>query len=136
MLMLLFGESLAAFMAFLVTMFFCFHIWLMLKAMTTIEFCEKSVKRTSYDSSAYDLGMYGNIKAVLGANPALWFIPVSPPEGNGLDFTTEETPLSISKDMEAGRNIRRQMHEDVTLNTAKKSNAVLIPGTGGTDADD
>merc|ERR1719160_794936 len=39
MFLLFFGETLAAFLGFLVTAFFFFHIWLMLKAMTTIEFC-------------------------------------------------------------------------------------------------
>merc|ERR1719259_143828 len=42
---LLFGETLAAFIGILVTVFFMFHIWLMLKAMTTIEFCEKNTKK-------------------------------------------------------------------------------------------
>merc|ERR1719277_2024924 len=66
---LLFGETLAAFLGLLVTIFFTFHIWLMIKAMTTIEFCEKSMKRAAYDPSVYDKGWLGNIKAVLGDNP-------------------------------------------------------------------
>merc|ERR1719158_1985604 len=41
---LVFGETLASFLAVMVTAFFGFHIWLMFKAMTTIEFCEKSMK--------------------------------------------------------------------------------------------
>jgi len=69
-----FAATLALFLTVLVTMFFGFHIWLMLKAMTTIEFCEKSLPKKDgegrcYDSSVYDLGIYGNLKAVLGANP-------------------------------------------------------------------
>jgi len=112
MFLLLFGETLACFLGLLVTVFFCFHIWLMMKAMTTIEFCEKSMKRTSYDTSVYDRGVYGNIRAVLGDNPMLWLLPVSPPSGDGLTFTsTEDTPLRLSKDMEAGRDIRKKTHE-------------------------
>jgi len=109
---LLFGETLAAFLGLLVTIFFMFHIWLMLKAMTTIEFCEKSMKRIGYDSSTYDYGVYGNIKAVLGENPALWFLPCSPPIGDGLGFPNENTPLnSQGKDVEDGRGLRRLAHQ-------------------------
>merc|ERR1719456_1030788 len=75
----LFGETLAAFLGIMVTLFFGFHIWLMLKAMTTIEFCEKSMKRVGYDSNAYDRGCLGNIRSVLGEEPLLWLFPVSPP---------------------------------------------------------
>merc|ERR1719409_954576 len=39
----LFGQSLSVFLACLITPFFFFHIWLMVKAMTTIEFCEKKM---------------------------------------------------------------------------------------------
>merc|ERR1740138_503389 len=103
----------------------------MMKAMTTIEFCEKSMKKSSYDTSVYDRGPYGNVKAVLGENPLFWLIPLCPPEGDGLSFTTEETPLALCKDMEAGRSIRRQMHEE---QARKKSNGA---GTGETaDSED
>merc|ERR1719163_1153063 len=86
MFLLLFGETLACFLGILVTAFFGFHIWLMLKAMTTIEFCEKSLKKTGYDSSVYDHGCYGNIKTVLGPNPLTWMWPIQPPTGDGLNF--------------------------------------------------
>mmetsp|Transcript_23336 Transcript_23336/g.36560 ORF Transcript_23336/g.36560 Transcript_23336/m.36560 type:complete len:369 (+) Transcript_23336:126-1232(+) len=112
MFFVLFGETLAIFLGFLLTAFFGFHIWLMLKAMTTIEFCEKSMKRIGYDSSTYDYGVYGNIKAVLGENPALWFLPCSPPIGDGLGFPNENTPLnSQGKDVEDGRGLRRLAHQ-------------------------
>lgn len=112
MFFLLFGQTLACFLGLLVTVFFCFHIWLMLKAMTTIEFCEKSMKRSSYDTSQYDRGLYGNVCAVLGDHPALWLLPIALPAGDGLTYiSTEETPLFLSKDMEAGRAIRKETHE-------------------------
>lgn len=114
MFFLLFGQTLACFLGLMVTIFFGFHIWLMLKAMTTIEFCEKSMKRSSYDTSQYDRGLYGNIRAVLGDNPALWLLPIGLPAGDGLSFiSTEETPLFLSKDMEAGRVIQKETHEQV-----------------------
>merc|ERR1719343_1167141 len=61
MFLLLFGETLAAFLGIIIMMFFSFHIHLVLRAMTTIEFCEKSGKRDGYDSSVYDRGYFGNI---------------------------------------------------------------------------
>eukprot|EP00927_Polykrikos_kofoidii_P082433 TRINITY_DN81_c0_g1_i1.p1 TRINITY_DN81_c0_g1~~TRINITY_DN81_c0_g1_i1.p1 ORF type:complete len:347 (-),score=35.28 TRINITY_DN81_c0_g1_i1:103-1143(-) len=104
MFLLVFGESLAAFVGFLVTVFFSFHIWLMFNAMTTIEFCEKQMKRTSYDSSSYDRGVSGNIRAVLGDNMLLWLLPCSPPSGSGLYFRAEEPPSL--RDPEAGPTMR------------------------------
>merc|ERR1719162_1623176 len=77
----LFGQTLAAFLGLLATPFFFFHVWLMLKSMTTIEFCEKALKRSDYQSSVYDQGALQNVKAVLGENPLLWFLPISPPKG-------------------------------------------------------
>merc|ERR1719401_3093427 len=111
-----FAATLALFLTVLVTMFFGFHIWLMLKAMTTIEFCEKSLPKKDgegrcYDSSVYDLGIYGNLKAVLGANPLLWPFPCGQLPGNGLNFVFDETRLA--KDMESGKGIRRKTHQKV-----------------------
>jgi hypothetical protein len=114
MFLLLFGETLAAFMGILVTGFFGFHVWLMLKAMTTIEFCEKSMKKTGYNTSPFDRGVWGNVRAVLGDNPLLWLFPLSPPhEGEGVYFTksddTETTKLA--RDFEPGRGLRRKHHK-------------------------
>lgn len=116
MFFVLFGETLSIFLGILLTTFFCFHIWLMLKAMTTIEFCEKKMpkggkeeRQPSEQSSVYDLGWYGNIRSVLGPNPLLWFVPLEPPIGDGLNFVTPETRLT--KDLEAGRGIRIKRHQ-------------------------
>merc|ERR1719388_291157 len=106
---LLFGETLSSFLGILVTAFFCFHIWLMFKAMTTIEFCEKSLKKAGYKDSPYDMGPYGNVTAVLGPNPLTWFFPISNPRGDGLTFVTEHTRLNV--DMEAGRAFRKKGHK-------------------------
>mmetsp|Transcript_114060 Transcript_114060/g.223721 ORF Transcript_114060/g.223721 Transcript_114060/m.223721 type:complete len:353 (-) Transcript_114060:229-1287(-) len=110
-----FTETLAFFLMVLVTMFFGFHIWLMSKAMTTIEFCEKSMPKNesdgsrSYDTSVYDLGLCGNVRAVLGSNILLWFFPCSRPTGDGLNFMSDETRLT--KDLESGKGIRRRTHQ-------------------------
>lgn len=127
MFLVLFGETLAFFLGTLVTMFFFFHIYLMLKAMTTIEFCEKSLpkkkegKETSsgYDSSVYDMGFFGNLKAVLGSNVLLWFLPCSPPSGDGLNFVSEETRLT--KDLEASKGIRRLTHRRTQRSASRRT---------------
>jgi len=112
MFFLMFGETLACFLGVLVTAFFIFHIWLMLKAMTTIEFCEKSLKKGgSYDSSLYDYGVYGNITSVLGENPLLWLVPMAPPSGSGLNFVTDATPLTIKNNERSG--VRKRGHQKV-----------------------
>ena len=114
MFMTFFTETLSLFLAVLTTLFFGFHIWLMMKAMTTIEFCEKSLPKKdgearSYDSSVYNLGFFGNIRVVLGDDVLLWFFPISAPSGDGLNFMSDETRLA--KDMESGKGIRRRTHQ-------------------------
>eukprot|EP00933_Yihiella_yeosuensis_P006500 TRINITY_DN111202_c0_g1_i1.p1 TRINITY_DN111202_c0_g1~~TRINITY_DN111202_c0_g1_i1.p1 ORF type:complete len:318 (-),score=42.73 TRINITY_DN111202_c0_g1_i1:228-1181(-) len=84
------GEGFAAFLAVITCVFLGFHIWLMVKAMTTLEFCEKSVKKASYNSSIYSQDVYQNICAVLGSQPLLWLLPVSLPSGDGISWETEE----------------------------------------------
>mmetsp|Transcript_66782 Transcript_66782/g.149984 ORF Transcript_66782/g.149984 Transcript_66782/m.149984 type:complete len:379 (+) Transcript_66782:143-1279(+) len=130
MFLVLFGETLASFLGILVTVFFGFHIWLMLKAMTTIEFCEKSMKRTRYDASAYDRGVLGNIQAVLGDEWMFWLLPCSAPAGRGLSFVTED--MRLTKDMEVGRGVRRrahQQHEAGVVGVPKRRSA--RPQSGG-----
>lgn len=77
----------AALLGVLLTSFFIFHLWLLSKAYTTIEYCEKKlapekVKGTGdtpvkdlYAKSPYDRGLYNNWTYVLGPNPLLWLIP-------------------------------------------------------------
>jgi hypothetical protein len=106
--MLLLGESLAIMIGFVMTLFFTFHTYLMCKAMTTIEFCEKS-KDPRRNTSIFCQSVLGNIKAVLGDNMWLWFLPCSPASGDGLHFITEETPL-WSEIWSAGHEQRRRTH--------------------------
>jgi hypothetical protein len=126
MFFLMFGQTLGTFFCILLSTFFMFHVWLMLKAMTTIEFCEKQMKRSSYDSSVYDLGCAGNIRAVLGDNWMLWLLPCSLPSGDGLSFWSEESSLRLSPDMEVGRDMRRDIHTILRPSKTKGQGA----GTG------
>ncbi|KJP85324.1 hypothetical protein AK88_05026 [Plasmodium fragile] len=85
--LLLFGETLNSFLALIITCFLFFHIWLMYKAMTTIEFCEKQTnyQNQSY-SKYYNKGMYQNFKDVFGESPFLWFLPIDNRKGDGINF--------------------------------------------------
>ncbi|EER12310.1 cell cycle regulator with zinc finger protein domain, putative [Perkinsus marinus ATCC 50983] len=46
--LLVFGMVLSSLFGLLLTAFFAFHIWLAFKAMTTIEYCEKSTKKLGF----------------------------------------------------------------------------------------
>jgi len=101
---ILFGETLAAFIGILVTAFFFFHIWLMLKAMTTIEFCEKSSKKGGGYRSPYDKGVAGNIRGVLGDYVLLWLLPLAPPtSGGGLHYAEAQEDTYLARDLEPSR---------------------------------
>mmetsp|Transcript_33049 Transcript_33049/g.72206 ORF Transcript_33049/g.72206 Transcript_33049/m.72206 type:complete len:342 (-) Transcript_33049:291-1316(-) len=111
----LFGETLSIFLAMLITGFFCFHIWLMLRALTTIEFCEKTTKRmkpdSSMPSSAYKkASWFGDVQEVLGKDFFLWLLPVTdlPPDG-GLTFVSETTMLTT--DMHVGKAYSSRQHK-------------------------
>merc|ERR1719210_2916517 len=80
--------------------------------MTTIEFCEKSMKQGGYNTSVYDHGLLGNIQGVLGDNPLLWLLPCSPPSGTGLNFVRE---------LEPNRGIRKKSGHKPSYGSAKHS---------------
>jgi len=95
--LIVFGMTLAVIMCILLKLFFCIHVVLMLRAQTTIEYCEKRQRRTV----SYDAGLMVNLKASLGPNPLLWLLPCNPPEGLGTHFQTapkpfEEEPTAVS----------------------------------------
>lgn len=97
MFLLFFGETLAFFLGWLITLFWSFHVWLLLKAMTTIEFCEnklpKEGKEGSAEASPYSNGIFSNICQTLGDNPLFWLLPDSGPSGDGLTYVTEASSL-------------------------------------------
>merc|ERR1712110_817654 len=88
--LVVFGMTLATIMGILLAFFFVFHVWLLLNATTTIEFCEKRQRRGGTKGPNYERGPYENIKAVLGPHVLLWFLPLSPPSGDGLSFPLGE----------------------------------------------
>lgn len=126
----LFGETLAAFLGILVTVFLCFHIWLMLRGMTTIEFCEKGKGR-----SPYDRGLAGNIRTVLGDNPMLWLLPLSLPPGRGLHYLGEDEPEPETavpiRDLEGSRGSHKRGSSQKTQGREPRH-----PACGGTPQED
>lgn len=62
--------------------FFLFHTWLLVRNMTTIEFVEKLRAYREEGGaefsteSAYDLGVFENVRSVLGESPLFWLLPV------------------------------------------------------------
>lgn len=89
---LLIGCSLLCIVLSLVlTPFLLFHLWLLSKNLTTIEYCEHRYKPTRYGASPYDLGLLQNVRSVLGENVLLWFLPIGTPSGDGI--TWEQQPL-------------------------------------------
>jgi len=99
MYLLLFGLSLAFFLAVLITMFFGFHVWLVAMGLSTIELCERKYPRSESsdrggtclgdcadNQSPFNLGVCRNICAVLGNNPLCWLLPLSGSPGDGLVY--------------------------------------------------
>eukprot|EP00927_Polykrikos_kofoidii_P053966 TRINITY_DN4847_c0_g1_i1.p1 TRINITY_DN4847_c0_g1~~TRINITY_DN4847_c0_g1_i1.p1 ORF type:complete len:312 (+),score=40.47 TRINITY_DN4847_c0_g1_i1:47-982(+) len=101
MFVLVFAESLACILGLGVTGFFCVHVFFMSRAMSTIEFCEKAWPKKGRmpveGTSIYDVGIYSNIRAVLGANPLFWLIPCQPSIGDGMHFPTDGAePMQVN----------------------------------------
>lgn len=105
--LLVLGMMLSIIMGILMSGFLSFHTWLMFQNMTTIEFCEKTLSGgpSSFNSPprnlSYDQGVWNNMKAVLGPQPYLWLLPTSPPEGNGLHFSSSSGKKSLKGSLKA-----------------------------------
>jgi len=121
MFLVLFAETLSTFLGLLITFFFLFHVWLMLKAMTTIEFCEKRSQNAGYGGSVHDRGINGNIRAALGDWMLLWLLPVSPPAGDGINFKVEAEDPFLGRTLEPSRGLRRKMRQAGYGSTSKSS---------------
>jgi hypothetical protein len=68
---------LAASLGLIITGFFFFHLWLITKQYTTIEYCEKRVEPNSnFATSPYNRGIWKNFRSVFGNNVLFWFLPI------------------------------------------------------------
>ncbi|CDJ34162.1 zinc finger DHHC domain-containing protein, putative [Eimeria mitis] len=85
---LMLGSSLDILLFAVIFLFGLFHLYLLAKGMTTIEFCEKRFKRTHDQPPAdmWNLGFWRNFNEVFGYNPLLWFLPIDNRRGDGQHF--------------------------------------------------
>ena len=68
---------LAFVLAFILSAFWCFHIYLNCCQYTTIEYCEKRGPNSSFHGKMpYNRGFCENFRTVLGPNPLIWLIPI------------------------------------------------------------
>jgi len=79
----------ASTLAFICTCFFLFHCHLVVKQMTTIEFCEQATRGKRKD---YSQGLYKNLCRALGNNPLLWLVPNEDLPDDGMTFNTPALP--------------------------------------------
>eukprot|EP01071_Lankesteria_metandrocarpae_P013932 Lankesteria_metandrocarpae@DN782_c0_g1_i1.p1 len=109
--LLLFSESLGALLAFVSTAFLFFHMWLISRDMSTIEFCEKNFRR-SKQPDRYDLGVLTNFRKALGPNFLLWFIPIDNRTGDGIHFELSSRRDRVGFDVESGGLLSSSSMED------------------------
>jgi len=68
-------------LALVITAFFTFHMWLVVRGKTTLEFVEDK------KGGDYNDGLLENLKTAFGTNYLAWFIPIAPTQKqNGLDY--------------------------------------------------
>eukprot|EP00930_Biecheleria_cincta_P068240 TRINITY_DN5548_c0_g1_i1.p1 TRINITY_DN5548_c0_g1~~TRINITY_DN5548_c0_g1_i1.p1 ORF type:complete len:392 (+),score=61.40 TRINITY_DN5548_c0_g1_i1:166-1341(+) len=109
MLMIIFAETIASCLGLLITIFFLFHFWLITNALTTIEFCEKTLSKKGeapklVGPSLYSQGsIYRNVSAFLGDNVLTWLLPIGGPSGDGIRFGQMDTVPDGYEDMDATR---------------------------------
>ncbi|CAD7927468.1 unnamed protein product [Amoebophrya sp. A120] len=99
-------QAVQGFVAVVLTGFLIFHLHLMCRGMTTIEFCERRRSETAVD---YSNGCWGNYTAVFGENPILSCCPCpcapcAKPKGDGTRFRGRLTgpPVVEGQCIEAG----------------------------------
>jgi len=74
------------------TIFTRWHLYLISKNMTTIEYSSTGLTQDEYKKKGkpwrhiYDISIFENLKSVLGPNVFLWFIPIGNSLGDGLNF--------------------------------------------------
>jgi len=76
-----FPAGAVALLSVLLTGFLGFHTYLAWNALTTIDWIHR--EGATYN---YNQGVYRNFQAILGSNPLLWLLPISPPDGDGATF--------------------------------------------------
>lgn len=119
------AEGLTLLLSSVLVPFLLFHLHLMARNTTTIEFCER-MRSAGEDSNEaadflrYDMGIFQNISAVLGSNPLLWLLPVGGPSGDGITFPTntcqeeafDEEPKDLEKASSEAKDSEKAASEE------------------------
>ena len=87
------GEALLLILSLFLTFFSIFHVCLIRRGLTTIEFCEKKVRA----GGIYDQGSWRNFTCIFGQVPVLWFFPWGKPHGDGMSFERKSCDVVQSK---------------------------------------
>jgi len=99
------AEALSFLLSSILVPFLFFHTWLLIRNMTTIEFCASFTKTGSQEDQTsenpYDMGIYSNLCSVLGSSPLSWWAPVGGPEGDGISFSRKGGENRKHEDPEA-----------------------------------
>ncbi|KAL8427817.1 hypothetical protein Efla_005425 [Eimeria flavescens] len=97
---LLLGATLDFFLVVVLALFGCFHLYLLIKGMTTIEFCEKRFRRSDVQPppDLWNLGLWRNFNEAFGYNPFLWFMPIDNRVGDGKRFVSSYPGLNLPRD--------------------------------------
>lgn len=100
--MMVHGGILSGVFSALLTPFFCFHLWLLCRNITTIENSEPRFKGHS-GPNYFDLGVLENVKSVMGTEVYLWPFPVGGPPGNGIEWNYGNGGQRSSTESPAGK---------------------------------
>jgi hypothetical protein len=112
------GFCIASLVSLILTPFTAFHIWLVAKNKTTLEYCERA-----NPSISYDFGLIHNFCQVFGYNPLLWFIPLNTTPGEGLQFNRRKvTDHPDGSEDEAEQKIRAQMEAQFGITPGEEDN--------------
>jgi len=93
------GAFLSSLLSAILTPFFFFHCWLLSSNLTTIEYCEKRGQDKGF-TSMYHVGVFKNIRSIMGDDWRCWLFPIGRPPGNGIDW--EVAPSHVSASVPAG----------------------------------
>ena len=103
----------------IITMFFKFHVKLVLNNSTTIESLDVEHKK---DNDKFNIGQRQNFEQVFGSDPLLWFIPIPTkrgrPEGDGLTWkTNENSTLDSNIKVDESNNKKYGSNYDTNYNS-------------------
>jgi hypothetical protein len=127
------GLCISSLISLILTPFTGFHLWLVAKNKTTLEYCERANPNVSYD-----FGIFFNLSQVFGYNPLFWFLPVQTAQGDGLRFEKRVAVTKASGDDsedEEEARIRQQIAEQYgTETTIREEPSCCIKKWDSTDS--